>query len=294
MVHRLLLPASSSCRQPCGAAPLRVVTLSTVLTEIATEVGGPEVAVTGLVRPGVDPHTFEAAPADLRALVDSDLIFASGLGLENTLDKLAANSGTRARIVDVSSGLAGPEMPISVPGRHEPDPHWWNSIAATEQVTRRVAAELTARQPDQAAGIKTRADAYLAQLTALDRWTREQLAVLPTDRRQLVTTHDAFGWFARDYGFTVHPVSGVSPEDEPNARDFANLVDLIRRERIPAVFVESSANPSLIATIARETGAKAGGSLYADGLSADGDGTTYDGMVRHNIRTLVAALSGPK
>jgi len=105
-----------------------------------------------------------------------------------------------------------------------------------------------------------------------------------------VTTHDAFGWFARDYGFTVHPISGVSPDAEPNARQLAQLARLIRSEGIPAIFAETSTNPALVEALVRETGAGLGGALYADGLSPDGDGTTYEGMFRHNVRTIVEAL----
>jgi zinc/manganese transport system substrate-binding protein len=157
-------------------------------------------------------------------------------------------------------------------------------------VTREIAADLGALRPEAGGAFAGRAESYVSRLEELDRWVRAELSVVPKSRRQLVTSHDAFAWFAQDYGFIVHPINGISPQAEPNGRDLAALIDLIRRDRIPAVFVESSANPALVTTITRETGARLGGFLYADGLSADGEGTTYAGMIRHNVRTLAGAL----
>jgi len=273
-----------------GAAPLRVVALSPILTELAREVGGPEVAVTGLLPLGVDPHTFEPAPADMRALADAELVLASGLGLEIYLDKLAANSGTRARIASVGDALRGQLVTVEVRGRREPDPHWWNSIAATEQVTRQVAEELARLRPASSADFARRAAVRLGALDALDAWTRGQFAALPPGRRQLVTTHDAFGWFARDYGFTVHPIAGLSPDAEPNARAVAQLADLIRQAKIPAVFIENAEGSRLAAAVAREAGAQLGGALYGDGLVPGPEGDSYEAMFRHNVLTIAAAL----
>jgi len=275
---------------PSFGAPIRVVTLSTVLTEIASQVGGPAASVTGLLPAGVDPHSFEPAPVDLERVAAADLVLASGLGLESYLERLVANSGARARVVQAGSVLLD-RVPYSEEfGVHEPDPHWWNSIGAVESVTRLVCSEFSILRPAEAAEFSARAQAYLATLDSLDRWSRPLLTGIPPSRRHLVTTHDAFGWFARDYGFTVHPISGVSPEAEPNARQLARLARLIRSDGIPAIFAESSANPGLVEALVRETGVRRGGALYADGLSPDGDGTTYFGMFRHNVQAIVDAL----
>jgi len=273
-----------------AAAPLRVATLSPVLTEIARTVGGADVTVTGLLPPGVDPHTFEPAPADMRALADADLVLASGLGLENYLNKLAVNSGTRARIAAVGDSLPDRVLTIEARGRREPDPHWWNSIAATKAATREVARELARLRPESAADFSRRAAERVEQLDVLDAWVRQELAPLPPARRQLVTSHDAFGWFARDYGFTIHPIAGLSPEAEPNARAVAQLSDLIRRLGIPAVFIENSEGSKLAAAVAREANVQLGGTLYPDGLVPEPDGSTYEAMYRHNVLTIVAAL----
>jgi len=286
----LALIAADFAPGPCCAAPLRVVTLSSVLTEIASRVGGSGAAVTGLVPAGVDPHSFEPAPADVKSVAGAEIVLASGIGIENYLDRLVANSGTRARIVEAGSVLADRVPILDEFGRHEPDPHWWNSIDAAEKVTLLTCAEFSRLRPEGAAGYDARARAYLAGLQSLDQWARSLLATVPPARRHLVTTHDAFGWFARDYGFTVHSISGVSPEAEPGARQLAQLVHLIRSQGIPAIFVESSANRGLVEAVVQETGARLGGELYADGLSPDGAGATYAGMVRHNVQTIVEAL----
>jgi zinc/manganese transport system substrate-binding protein len=263
-----------------------------VLTEIAARIGGSDATVTGLLQPGVDPHTFEPAPADLQKLVGADLVLASGLGVEAYLDRLAANSGTGASIVDVGDALAGDTLYTEEHGHREPDPHWWNSIAATKRVVRKVAAEFSRLRPGSSGVFSSRADALNASLDALDAWARAQFAGIPPGQRELVTNHDAFAWFARDYGFTVHPISGLSPESEPGARALARLADLIRSRRIPAIFVESSESSGLAKALASETGAGFGGVLYADGLSPAGDGATYEGMFRHNVLAIAGALRG--
>jgi zinc/manganese transport system substrate-binding protein len=276
---------------PGRGAPLQIATLSTVLTEIAEAVGGDRVAVTAIVRPGVDPHTFEPAPHDLRVIAEADLVLGAGLGMEPYLDRLTANAGARGRIAEVGDSLAGSILYVAGDGsRREADPHWWNSVSATKSIARRVTLELTALRPGEGPVFAARAETYLAQLDALERWIRTQVDLVPAPRRQLVTTHDAFGWFARDYGFTVHPISGISPEAEPNARDLARLIDLIRNDHLPAIFVESTANPRLVTAVVEETGVKLGGELYPDGLMPDGEGATYAGMMRHNVRTIVDAL----
>lgn len=272
------------------AAPLKVVALGTVLTEVARCVGGRDAVVIGLVKPGIDPHTFEPAPDDVRRVADADLIFACGLGMEPYLDKLVANSGTRGRVVRVGRIFDGSVPTLEQYGLREPDPHWWNSIAATEAVTRKVGSEYAGLRPSAAAGFEARTQAYLRGLAELDAWTRRTLAVLPPGRRILVTSHDAFGWFARDYGFRIIYLSGLSPEAEPDARTFAATIDAIRNAGVPTLFVENTANPRLVEAAARETGARIGGELYGDGLVPGPQGDTYAAMFRHNVRAIVAGL----
>ena len=282
---------SAALAEPLPA--LRVVTLNTVLTEIAGEVGGGDVRVSGLVQPDVDPHTFEPSAAEIRAVVDADLVLASGLGLESYLDRLVANSGGHGRILSVGDSLPvilsrDPAFGPAVPGG-EKDPHWWHSIDNVIAATEAVRREFTRLRPAAAAGFAQRAAAYHRRLLALQAWVATEIAMLPPPRRELLTSHNAFGYFARDYGFRVHAISGLSTDGEPDARHLAGLIDLVRARGIKAVFVEASVNPRFISNLVGETGVRLGGTLYADGLG-QGEAATYAGMVRHNVLTLVEGL----
>jgi zinc/manganese transport system substrate-binding protein len=293
----LFVAAFAAHVQAAEERPLRIVALHTVLTEIAREVGGPKVEVTGLVRPGIDPHTFDPSAADMRTLVDADVTLVSGLHLETYLDRLVAQHGPHGRVRVVGDALPGI---LSLPaGRaaqsdREPDPHWWHSIDNVIFATDLVRAEFCRARPAWADEFARNAQAYDQRLLALKTWVGAEIAKLPPTRRHLVTSHDAFGYFARDYGFTVHPIAGLSTESEPNARQLARLIDLIRTEHIKAVFAETNVNPRLVANLVSETGVKLGGSLYADGLGpANTDATTFEAMYRHNVRVIVDALLDP-
>jgi zinc/manganese transport system substrate-binding protein len=274
--------------------PLRVVTLSTVLSEIAREVGGDHVSVVGLVRPGVDPHTFNPSPADIRAVADADVVLASGLSLETYLERLVAGSGSNARVLAVGDALPSPISMPGAPGDGEKDPHWWHSLDCMMLATDIVRAEFARERPACAVAFSANARAYQARLQSLKAWAAGEIDKLPPGRRHLVTSHDAFGYLARDYGFEVHAISGLSTDSEADARHLASLVDLVRREKIPAVFAEDSANPRLVENLVRETGVRLGATLYADGLGPLGSGAeTYEAMFRHNVRAIVEALSAP-
>lgn len=275
-----------------GRPPLRVATLTTILTELATKVGGDEVSVTGILQPGIDPHGFNPSPADMRAIVDADLVLASGLHLEAYLDRLVSRAGVAGRIISV-----GDHVPVILGaplGAGEQDPHWWHSIDDVIFATDLVRRELTGLRPGSAKVFSRNAGDLIRSLQELKGWAHAQVATLPASRRVLVTSHDAFGYLANDFGFEVHPISGLSTESEVDGRHLAALVDLIRERKVPAIFVEASANPRLVQNLLLETGARLGGTLYADGLGPVGsDASDYAGMYRHNIDTLVGALAAP-
>jgi len=287
----------AACLVPAAqgdSGPLRVVTLGTVLAEIARGVGGSEATVVNLVEPGVDPHTYNPSPADMRTLIDADIVLASGMGLEAYLDRLVAGVGTRGRVVAVGDSLP---VVISTPlaGRgFEADPHWWHSIDDVAAAADLVRSEFSRARPASADAFARNALAYRRRLAQLREWVSAQIATLAPARRQLVTSHDAFAYFARDYGFAIHPINGLSTESEADGRHLASLIDLVRREKIRAVFAESSANPRLVANLLEETGARLGGTLYADGLGPPGSGAeSFEAMYRHNVLAIVGALSGP-
>jgi zinc/manganese transport system substrate-binding protein len=288
------LAAPPGSAAEAGAGPLRVVTLTTVLTEIAREVGGGEVEVTGLVQPGVDPHTFNPSPSDIRLVVDADLVLASGLNLESYLDRLVASVGPKVNVVAVGDAVP---VVLSIPkagGAGERDPHWWHSIDDMRFAADLIRADLSRLRPGSREIFARNAEAYGLRLSALKEWVAGEVATLPPPRRHLVTSHDAFGYFGHDYGFVVHPINGLSSEGEPDAKHLAALIDLIRREKIRAVFAESSVNPRLVENLLDETGARLGDTLYADGLGPPGSGAdTYETMYRHNVRAIIGGLSAP-
>ena len=292
-------------KAPAAAeAPLKIVTLNTVLTEIAQAVAGEQATVMGIVRPGIDPHAFEPSPTDLRAIVQADLVLASGLHLEGYLEKLPSRAGTRAHIVSVGDALplvlafavgtdSAQEIAVrpDAPAHGELDPHWWHGIDNVLVATELVRAECTRLRPSGAAAFARGAQAYGQKLAALKIWVTQEIATLPPAQRQLVTSHDAFGYFARDWGFTVHALNGISNEGETDAKHLARLIDLIRSQHLKAVFAEDSVNPRLIENLVAETHVHLGATLYADGFGPPGsDGATYDAMYRHNVRTIVEAL----
>ena len=282
-----------------GADLLQVASFSTVLTEIAQQVGGNHVIVAGLVKPGQDPHEYQPTPADLRQAASAKLILLSGKHLEHYLDKVQQATGGKAE--SLSAGDALPSLKMKV-DPDEPqakasadrngmidDPHWWNSVVNVEKATGIVRDELIKLDPTNRAAYESNAKSYLTKLGELDKWAKRKVAELPRDRRKLVTSHDAFQYLAKDYGFRVYAIEGVSTETEPSDRHIAELIDEVKKQQVKAIFLENTLNPKVSTEITRETGAKIGGSLYADGLG-EGDGSTYEGMFRHNITTVVDSL----
>ncbi|AOS43825.1 Periplasmic zinc-binding protein TroA precursor [Lacunisphaera limnophila] len=297
MILRLFilgLALAGSLRSESPVAPLRVVSLHTVLTEIVRSVGGSRVEVTGLVRPGVDPHLFEPTPADMRLLEQADLVLAGGLGLETYLNRLGAVV-VPGRLIEVGPRLPGllqgavPHGPDFRQIAEEPDPHWWHGLTQVQAAVEVVAGEMSRLRPARAEEFARNAAAYRARLEELREWSVALVAGLPSDRRHLVTTHDAFGYLAREHGFAVHPLIGLSTAEEADARQLARIIDLIRRHRIKAVFAESSSQNRLVEAVIRETGVRLGGTLHADGLGAD-EAQTYEALMRHNLTIIVQAL----
>ena len=300
----LLLWEASVTAVFAGEIPLRVVTLNTVLTEIARAVGAEDVRVTGLLQPGVDPHGFQPSPADIRTATEADVVLASGLHLEAFLEHIIANTSAGHRLVLVGDNLPGlitestlhthshaPGASACNANHGERDPHWWHSIENVLFATELVRAEFTRQRPALAERFNANSQVYRQKLLSLKAWAEGEVAKIPPARRLLFTSHDAFGYLARDYGFKVHALSGLSTDGEPNARHMARLIDLIRKEKVKAVFAENSVNSRLIKQLVAETGVKLGGTLYADGLgTADSPAATYESMMRHNLSTLVNAL----
>ena len=283
-------PQPTPVETPIPEKQIRVASLSTILTEIAQRVGGTHVAVTGLVQPGIDPHEYEPKPADISRIAEAELVLASGKHLEGYLAKLHHSSGSAGTFLEVGDRIPSLKMnaEAGTSGQIE-DPHWWNSVANVQLATGIVRDALVQIDPGHIQEYRKNAAAYLDELDQLQRWARVKVAELPRDQRRLVTSHDAFQYFARDFGFTIDSIEGVSPEDEPSNRKVIELIDTIRRAHVKAVFGEFGNNPKVLNAITRESGAKAGGELFADGLGRD-DASTYVGMMKHNLTTIVDGL----
>jgi zinc/manganese transport system substrate-binding protein len=293
--------AAASVAQGTAEAPLRVVTLHTVLTEIAREVGGDAVTVVPLLRPGVDPHVFEPAPADIRRVREADVVLAAGLGMETYLPRLQRDLPA-GRVVEVGNRIPDPVQVCTADHGHEghghahdhdhgeDDPHWWVAVDPLLAAIDIVTTELVARRPAAAPAIQARASAYRARIAALKPWAQAEIARIPEAQRLLVTSHDAFRYLAREYGLEVQPLLGLSTADETSARRLAETVELIRERRLRTVFAEASANDRTLAAIVRETGAKPGRPLCADGLGGQPGTDTIEGMIRHNILAIAEGL----
>jgi zinc/manganese transport system substrate-binding protein len=264
---------------------LNVVASFSILGDLAKNVGGERVSVTTLVGPNGDVHVYTPAPADAKKIADAKLVIVNGLGLEGWLPRLVQSSGSKARIVAATEGIAPLKVGSSA------DPHAWQSVANAKLYVANIRDALAAADPAGAGAYRGNAESYLAKLDALDREVRAGVVQIPQSRRKVISTHDAFGYFAAAYGIEFVAPLGVSTESEPSARDIASIISQIRTSKIPAVFLENISDVRLIRRIAAETGARVGGTLYSDSLTDEkGDAPTYIELVRHNIKALTSAL----
>ena len=265
---------------------LNVVASFSILGDLVRNVGGERVAVTTLVGPDGDVHVYTPAPADAKKMADAKLVIINGLGLEGWLPRLVQSSGSKAAIVAATSGIAPRKL------GSDADPHAWQSVVNARIYVVNIRDALGTIDPANAGVYRANADLYLAKLDGLDREVRDAVAQIPQGRRKVISTHNAFGYFADAYGVEFIAPLGVSTESEASARDIAGIITQVRSGKIPAVFLENISDPRLIRRISAETGARIGGTLYSDSLTGEKrDAPTYIDMVRHNIRALTSALA---
>ena len=268
-----------------AAGALEVVASFSIIGDFVKNVGGDRVNVTTLVGPNGDVHVYAPAPADAKKIADAKLLVINGLGLEGWLPRLLQSSGGKAPITVATNGIA----PLRLGS--DADPHAWQSVANAKIYVANISDALVAADPRDAEAFRANAGRYAAELDALDREVRAAVAQIPPAHRKVISTHDAFGYFAASYGIDFIAPSGVSTEAEPSARDVAKIISQIKSAKIPAVFLENFGDPRLVSRIAAETGSKVGGTLFSDALTDEkGPCPTYIEMVRHNIRTLTSAL----
>jgi len=275
---------------------LNVIASFSILGDFVKNVGGDRVEVATLVGPNGNAHVYAPSPGDAKKVADAKLVFVNGLGFEGWLERLVKASGTKAPIVVATKGIKPLERADEHGHDHDhdhgrADPHAWQSVANAKIYVANIRDALIAADPAGKDAYLANAAAYLAKLDALERDVREVIAKIPADRRRVITSHSAFGYFQDAYGVNFTAPQGVSTEAEASAKDVAAIIAQIRKQKAAAVFLENVTDPRLVQQIARETGAKVGGTLYSDALTDDkGDATTYVDLIRHNVRQLASAL----
>jgi zinc/manganese transport system substrate-binding protein len=296
----VLLGALASQPVAAQGEPLKVVATFSILADLVGNVGGDRVAVTMLVGPDADTHTYQPTPADARAVAEAKLLVTNGLGLEGWLDRLKGAANSRAAIVVASSGIKPLTMEeeeddkAAASGQAKPgkprrvsDPHAWQNLANGQIYVANIVNGLVAADPQNAEFYRQNGAAYAAQLAALDGRVKQMLADVAKAKRRVITTHDAFQYYGRAYDIAFIAPLGISTDNEPSAGDVARLERQIKREKIKALFLENVTNGRLIEQIAKDTGAVVGPPLFSDALSKpDQPASTYIKMFEHNTTTL--------
>jgi zinc/manganese transport system substrate-binding protein len=292
----VLLPPAAFGQQ----TKLPVVASFSILADIIANIGGDRVSLTTLVQPGGDAHVYAPTPADAKTVAEAKLIVTNGLKFEGWMKRLVQSSASKATLVEAASGVK-PRVQKDDHGHTKNDkhghnhagldPHAWQSVANVKMYVTTIRDGLTAADPAGKAVFDTNAARYLAELDAVESEIKAVVAKIPADRRKVITSHDAFGYFADAYGLVFIAPRGVSTEAEASAKDVAKLIQQIRKDKVLAVFIENISDQRLIQQIAKESGAKVGGTLFSDSLSkSDGPAPTYIRMMRHNIKTISEAL----
>lgn len=294
-----------------SAAELKVVASFSIIADFAKNVGGDRVDISTLVGPDGDAHVYEPRPTDAAALEGADVVLVNGLQFEGFMSRLIEASGTKASVVEVTKGIEPlksaeeehdhekeekAEAGDDHEGHHhhgEFDPHAWQSIHNAEIYVKNIADAFCEADKAGCATYTTNSEAYIAKLGKLETEVKAAIEAIPAGKRTVITSHDAFGYFEREYGLKFIAPEGISTEAEASAADVAKLIDQVKHDKASAIFLENITNPRLIEQISTETGLKVGGTLYSDALSGtDGPASTYIDMFHHNVKTMKAAILG--
>ncbi len=307
MRQLILVIAISSLFGACGPADrpgqtqdgaVNVVATTSMIADLVRQIGGEHVQVTGLMGPGVDPHLYQASAGDVTRMSEADLVLYNGLHLEGKLTDVFQQMRRRdiQTVALAEVAISEDEWLESPAFQGNYDPHVWFDVSLWADVAEAASETLSAMDPEHAADYQANLEDYQEELARLDRDIRDKVAQLPEDRRVLITSHDAFGYFGRAYGFEVYGLQGISTATEAGTADVRALVDFVVSRGIPALFIESSVSPKGIEAVreavrARGSEVSIGGTLYGDALGApDSPAGTYTGMMRHNVDTIVASL----
>ena len=292
--HKFLMAGMAAAGLLFGTAQsadtVPVTASFSILGDLVRVVGGERVSVTTLVGPDEDAHVFEPKPADARAIVQSRLLVVNGLGFEPWAQKLVRSAVFKGDTVVASKGIT-PRLMANEKGRDGTDPHAWQNPLNVMVYARNIAGGLAKVDPAGAAVYQANAEAYVKELLALDADTKAQFAAIPPDKRKVITSHDAFGYFGAQYQIRFLAPQGGSTDGEPGARQVALLIRQIQHEKIKAVFVENMGSPRLLAQLSKDAGTTVGPALFVDALSAPGGPAgTYLKLIRHNAMQLAAGM----
>ena len=279
------------------AEPLKVVASFSILGDLAREVGGDRIELHTLVGRDADAHVYQPTPADAKTIAQAKLVIVNGYGFEGWIDRLVKSSGYRGAVLVASSGIKTLKQKHDGHDEHDHghasdvDPHAWQDLTNALRYVDNIAQALAKADPAGQSSYLANAAKYKQAIVALDGELKTSFNSIAKERRKVVTTHDAFGYFSRAYGIAFISPVGINTDAEPSAADVGRIIKQIRREKIPAVFIENISDPRLLERIRQESGARIGGVLYSDSLSkADGPAATYLAMMRHNAKTLASAL----
>lgn len=295
----VLVLTIAACTRPNTPAdssqtkPLQVVATSTILGDLARQVANDRFEVISILEPGSDPHVYEPVPQDSRVLEEADLILYNGYHLEPGLIRLMEGVGRDTRKVAI--GEVVPPLEYEKAGQRQPDPHVWGDVENGIAMVDAIVQELSTLAPDETAELEAQGEQLTTQLQTLDQWINTQIATIPPEQRKLVTTHDAFQYYAQAYGLEVlGTLIGISTEEQPSAQTLRQLVDTVKGAQVPMIFAETTLNPQLIRTVAQEAGVGlAPQSLYSDSVGSPGSGAeTYATMMRSNTISIVEGLGG--
>jgi manganese/zinc/iron transport system substrate-binding protein len=275
----LLLVCCDHSPSPTADARPLVVATTTMVADLVRQVGGEEIQLAALMGPGVDPHLYKPGAMDAQHFAKAAVIFFSGLHLEGRMAELLEKRG-----IAVTRSIPATEL---LQSDGHPDPHVWGDARLWARCIDPVVEGLGAALPEKKAAFVTRGETLKKTYEALHEQMLAEVAKVPAAHRKLITSHDAFAYFGRAYGFEVVGVQGISTVSEAGLADVAKTVDFVKAQAVRAIFVESSVPHATIERIAKDSGVKIGGELFSDALGA---GQTYEQMLRHNVHTIVTAL----
>jgi len=291
---KILLPAAVVLASVAAAEPMKVASLNPIVSDLARQVGGEDVEVIDLMPIGSDPHRFYPSPKDLKKASGAVLVLAAGKGLETYLEKFRESLGGKVPIFEVGDAVPSLKVDTSAvfvccPAHHHAlDPHWWHSVNNAKRAASAIGKRFASIDPEHAENYRQRDKEYRKELDGLRDWIRKEISRIPQPDRELTTAHAAFGYLCREYGLRSITVQGLTTEQTPDPGFLKTVVKTLKEHDVKAVFPEKNANPKVLASMVRETGVSIGGSLYA-GFPPK-DEPTYEAMMRHNIRTIVAGL----